>query len=456
MKIYIRDTAQKKKVEFKPLDENNVRLYVCGPTIYDNIHLGNTRPQIIFDTLFRTLKHFYPTTYVKNVTDVDDKIIKRANEEGISTNDLVVNFYKKYKRDFEKINFLPASVEPRATDHIQEMIAIIEQLIKNGHAYATEDGNVLFSVETYQDYGKLSHRKVEDLLAGERIAIEEYKKSPADFILWKPAKEGEPYWESPWGNGRPGWHIECSAMSSKYLGKTFDIHAGGNDLLFPHHENEVAQSVCCNGKGSFAQYWMHNGMLNVNGEKMSKSLGNFFTLNEILEKYHGEVVRFYFLSTHYHQPMNWTDDGLEIAKKTLDKIYNALLSTKDIHIDKLAKPREDFLEALCDDLNTPKAISILHEMTTELNKNPNEKIKSELLASADLLGILKADPEKWFTGLESDNSISEDEINKLVQERTDAKKNKDYQLADDIRNKLDKDFGIILEDKPEGTIWKKK
>lgn len=458
--LYIHNTLSRKKEEFKPIDAKNVRMYVCGPTVYDRAHLGNAKTAVIFDIWYRLLRFVYGSehvTYVSNITDVDDKILNKAAELGKSIYEITEETCQWYFEDMGKLNVLNPNYRPKATEFIPEMIDMVKILFENGNAYESE-GHVLFSVESMPNYGYLSGRPLKELVAGARVEVGFYKRNSADFILWKPADKasGEQGWDSPWGYGRPGWHLECSAMSSKYLGNSFDIHGGGNDLIFPHHENECAQSMCAHPHDSYAKYWIHAGMLMVNGEKMSKSLGNFYNVDEVLADHPAEALRLAFLSTHYHQPYNFTFDGLNAAKATLDKFYNALLKVDNIEV-KVVEPDERVVSALCDDLNTPLAISYLHELVGDLNKaETNEdksKIKSKLLASAELIGLLWQEPEVWFKSLMTCD-ISEDDIKDKINARIDAKKNKNYALADKIREEL-KEQGIILEDTPQGTNWKR-
>lgn len=453
--MYLFNTLKRRKEEFVPIDDKNVRMYVCGPTVYDRAHLGNAKTPVVFDVLYRLLQHKYGAdhvTYVSNITDVDDKILNKHKETGKSIREITEQTYQWYIDDMAKLNVLSPNHRPRATEYIAEMIRLVELLLKEGHAYQAQ-GHVLFDVDSMKDYGFLSGRSMKEMLAGARIEVADYKKNPADFVLWKPSDADQPGWDSPWGYGRPGWHLECSAMSSKLLGNSFDIHGGGSDLIFPHHENECAQSMCAHPNDCFAKYWVHGGMLMVDGVKMSKSLGNFYTIDQVLEKAPAEALRLLFLTTHYHQPFNFTFEGLDQAKQNLDKFYNALLKVKDVEVsDLLVDARVE--EALEDDLNTPLALSYIHDLVNTLNKADVEKEKSELkaklLGSAKLLGILWQDPEEWFKGDVSDVA----EIEKMIEERISAKKNKDYALADEIRNKL-KDKGIVLEDTPQGTIWKR-
>lgn len=454
MKLYVSNTMTRTKEEFIPLDEKHVRMYVCGPTVYDRAHIGNARPIIVFDTLYRLLKYLYPkVTYVRNITDVDDKIIKKSQESGEPINVITEKTTRFFHEDISHLNVLNPDVEPKATAHIQDMIALVQRLVDNGHAYVAE-GHVLFSVESMPTYGRLSKKSMKELRAGARVEVAPYKKDPADFVLWKPSDANQPGWDSPWGFGRPGWHLECSAMSSKYLGETFDIHGGGLDLIFPHHENEIAQSCCAFGHDFYAKYWMHNGHLMVNGEKMSKSLGNFFTIREILDQVPGEAFRLYTLGTHYHQPLNWMADGLKQAKGTMDRFYTALRNTPDVDLSD-AKPAEEVIEALCDDLNTPKAISVLHALATQLNKDKSAETKKTLLASAQLMGLLYQDAEEWFKNQSAEEgSLSEADILALIQKRADARKAKDFATADAVRKEL-ADKGVVIEDTPNGTQWKR-
>ena len=455
--MFLFNTLRRRKEEFVPIDENNVRLYVCGPTVYDKAHLGNAKTPVVFDVLYRVLMNKYgkdKVTYVSNITDVDDKILNKHKETGKSIREITEQTYQWYIDDMAKLNVLSPNHRPRATEYINEMIEIVKLLLQNGHAYESQ-GHVLFDVDSMKNYGFLSGRSMKEMLAGARIEIADYKKNPADFILWKPSDADQPGWDSPWGYGRPGWHLECSAMSSKLLGNSFDIHGGGSDLIFPHHENECAQSLCAFPNDSFARYWMHGGMLMVDGVKMSKSLGNFYTVDQILEKHPAEALRLLFLTTHYHQPFNFTFEGLDLAKQNLDKFYNALLQVKDIPLDDNIVADERVVKALEDDLNTPLALSYIHELVNQLNKagslEDKAKYKTLLVKSAELLGLLWLDPEVWFKGEATDEA---QEIEELIIQRATAKKNKDYALADKIRNDL-KERGIVLEDGANGTTWKK-
>ena len=457
MALTVFNTLSRRKEEFVPLDASHVRMYVCGPTVYDRAHIGNARPIIVFDTLYRLLKLMYPkVTYVRNITDVDDKIIKRSKESGEPISSVTERTSRLFHEDIAELNALPPDVEPRATGHISEMIDLVKRLVDRGYAYEAQ-GHVLFSVTKMPSYGCLSGRSMDEMIAGARVEVAPYKKDPADFVLWKPSVDDQPGWDSPWGFGRPGWHLECSAMSSKYLGETFDIHGGGQDLIFPHHENEIAQSCCAFGHDFYAKYWIHNGHLMVNGEKMSKSLGNFFTIREILDKVPGEAVRLYMISTHYHQPLNWTDEGLKQSKQAMDRIYTALRNTAPVDLQD-AEPSSEVVSALQDDLNTPKAIAHLHYLVSEMNKAPTAKeaedYKRRLIASGRLMGLLYKTPEEWFKGSSSEEGLSEEAIEALIEKRAVARKAKDFATADAVRKELS-DNGILIEDTPTGTQWKR-
>ena len=454
MTLHLYDTFSKSKREFRPIDPNNIRMYVCGPTVYDYAHVGNARPVIVFDTLFRIMRHTYGVdhvTYVRNITDVDDKIIEAANSNEEDISSLTSRTIQYFHEDASYIGALVPTIEPKATDHINEMVEMIETLIVKGFAYEI-DGNVLFSSSKYDQYGKLSGKNIDELIAGARVDIEDFKKEASDFILWKPSKDNEPGWESPWGKGRPGWHIECSAMSKKYLGDTFDIHGGGQDLIFPHHENEIAQSECCHEK-KFANYWLHNGFLTVEGNKMSKSEGNFITVNELKDRYHGEVIRLAMLMTHYRQPLNWTENSLLESKKILNKWFSFFL---DIEISKVDEDfvDESILSALKDDINTPKAISELHQLFKNCTKEDVLSIK-KFINSAQLLGLMLSSPKEWMEWNVRENNLDEIKINELIEKRNLLRDQGNYSDADKIRDQLD-ELGIILEDKDGKTTWKQK
>ncbi|SOB89572.1 cysteine--tRNA ligase [Alloalcanivorax xenomutans] len=456
--LKLHNTLTGRKDDFIPLDPDRITLYVCGPTVYNYVHIGNARPVVVFDVLYRLLRRLYPqVVYARNITDIDDKIIKAAADNGEEISALTARFTTAFEEDMGRLNALPPTVVPKATDHIGDMLTMIETLIAKGHAYQA-DGHVLFAVESMPDYGKLSGRNLEDMLAGARVEVADYKRHPGDFVLWKPSSDDQPGWESPWGRGRPGWHIECSAMIHKHLGDVIDIHGGGQDLIFPHHENEIAQGCCAHGT-DYVRYWMHNGYINIDGEKMSKSLGNFRLVRELLKEYPGEVLRFALLSSHYRSPLNFSAEVLDQAGKSLDGLYYALLGRgEQVEPDAGYRLPEDHpvLLALRDDLNTAEAISALHAVAAKLNKAElpeKPAIKAELLAGAELLGLLESDPVAWFQNQGSaDDGLANDEIDALVAERTAAKKARDFARADQIRDQL-KDAGIQLEDTREGTRW---
>jgi len=448
------NTLSRRKELFEPLERDLVRMYVCGPTVYDFAHIGNARPVVVFDVLYRLLKRRYPRViYVRNITDVDDKIINAAHENHEVIEALTRRTAEAYHADMAALGALPPDIEPRATQHIPEMIAMIERLIAGGHAYEA-DGHVLFSVASKSDYGKLSRRDREEMIAGARVEIAPYKRDPADFVLWKPSTAEQPGWPSPWGRGRPGWHIECSAMSERHLGESFDIHGGGLDLVFPHHENEIAQSEAAHGK-PFARYWLHNGHVIVNGEKMSKSLGNFLTVRQLLDEgIPGEVLRLVLIATHYRQPLDFTRHGVEQARARLDRWYRALLSAKSA---KAASLPLEFEAALDDDLNTPLALSVMDALAGETLAAEEAEAKAEhaaaLLASGAALGLLGEAPEAWFKGSAADGEIQE--IERLIAARNRARKARDFAEADRIRDEL-AGRGILLEDTAKGTLWRRK
>lgn len=453
MEFKVYNTAQRKKEVFSPLDPNHVKMYVCGPTVYNYVHIGNARPVVVFDTLFRVLNTLYPkVTYARNITDIDDKIMKAAKENGTSIDAISSEFAQAFHEDMGQLNALEPTITPYATEHLDDMIAMVEQLVERGHAYEAE-GHVLFAVQSMESYGKLSNRSLDDMLEGARVEVAAYKRYAGDFVLWKPSSDDEPGWESPWGRGRPGWHLECSAMVEKHLGETIDIHGGGRDLVFPHHENERAQSECAHGGKHYVQYWMHNGFINIDGEKMSKSLGNFKTVRDLLQKYHGETLRFALLSGQYRSELDFSAELLEQAKNSLDGLYGALKNSEGdvtpLSLEEL-KDSKGF-QALLDDLNSPLALSELHQLGRELNKNPaNVEVKREFISIANLLGILQLDPNVWFQGDSEDSAW----IEALIQERQQAKLDKNYARADEIRMEL-KDKGIVLLDSKEGTTWRK-
>ncbi len=439
MALYLHNSLTRRKERFEPLDPGHVRMYVCGPTVYDYAHIGNARPVIVFDVLYRLLKRLYPkVTYVRNITDIDDKIMAAAKASGEPIDSITARTTKAFHEDMAALGPLPPDAEPRATDYIDRMIRMIEELIARGHAYLAES-HVLFNVPTMPDYGKLSGHSRDELIAGARVEVAPYKKDPADFVLWKPSTADQPGWDSPWGRGRPGWHIECSAMSEALLGETIDIHGGGHDLIFPHHENEIAQSECAHGR-PFVLCWVHNGYLVVNGEKMSKSLGNFLTVRDLLARARGEAIRLLLLKTHYRQPLDFTEEGLRQAKGELDRFYTALRGAAELAPADGEMPA-GVMDALEDDLNTPLAVAYLHEMARDLNSERDParraRFKANLLNGGHLLGLLNSTPSEWFNWLPtSPGSIKMEEVEDLVRKMDDARKQKDYKTADEIRSRL--------------------
>jgi cysteinyl-tRNA synthetase len=436
---------------FEPLEAENVRLYVCGPTVYDYAHIGNARPVIVFDLLFRLLRHVYGAdhvTYVRNITDVDDKINARAADEGVAIGDLTARTTAQFHDDIAALGALPPTMEPRATDHIDAMKAMIETLVAKGCAYAAQD-HVLFEVASAPGYGGLSRRSVDEMEAGARVEVAPYKRDPMDFVLWKPSKADEPGWPAPCGiaqKGRPGWHIECSAMAATHLGEVFDIHGGGIDLVFPHHENEVAQSTCAHGSEVMAQVWMHNGYLQVEGEKMSKSLGNFITIRDLLNEWPGEAVRLAMLASHYRQPFNWTETGVREAKRTLDHWYELTDS-----VEAASEAPHEVLEALQDDLNTPKALAAMHELRHQASKGI-EGAAAKLKAGGMFLGVLQQTHDQWTGWRPATFDLDENEVGRLIEARLAAREAKDFAEADRIRDELAA-MGVALKDGPEGTSW---
>ncbi|MDP6485584.1 MAG: cysteine--tRNA ligase [Alphaproteobacteria bacterium] len=456
--LVLHNTLSRSKEPFEPLHEGRVGMYVCGPTVYDFAHIGNARPVVVFDVLYRLLKTLYgEVTYVRNITDVDDKIIKGAAENNEPIEALTERTTKAFHEDVAALGALAPDREPRATEYIDDMIALIEKLVEGGHAYESE-GQVLFHVPSMANYGKLSRCNREEMIAGARVEVAAYKKDPADFLLWKPSDDDQPSWDSPWGQGRPGWHIECSAMSTKILGETFDIHGGGLDLVFPHHENEIAQSQCAQPNGSFARVWLHNGYLMVEGEKMSKSLGNFYTVRDLLDEFPGESIRLLLLKTHYRQPLDFTKGGLQEAKRELDGFYGALRNAADVQALP-AEPSPASLAGLLDDLNTPLAITHLHRCLGSLNEadDHGSKVaaKTNLLSSAHVLGLLQQDSEDWFRWAPAGAAeIDEAEIEAMIEKRTQARTDKNFAESDRIRDEL-AEAGVVLEDGPGGTTWRR-
>ena len=465
--LQIYNSLSNQKEPFKPIEKNKVKMYVCGMTVYDYCHLGHARVMVAFDVVYRYLKATgYDVTYIRNITDIDDKIIQRANENGEDFNTLTERFIDAMHEDERALGVLEPSAEPKATDNIDAILAMVTKLIDTGYAYRgkIKDGasDVYYDVSKFADYGKLSGRKPDDLRAGERVEVNTDKDDPLDFVLWKIAKEGEPAWDSPWGKGRPGWHIECSAMSTQMLGSHFDIHGGGHDLQFPHHENEIAQSEACTGE-KLANYWMHNGFIRIDEEKMSKSLGNFFTIREVLKSYKAEVVRYFMLTSQYRSPLNYSTEQLDSAKAALDRLYTAIrnlsLNIDNAEIDSVYETR--FLSAMNDDFNTPEALSVLFDISKEINRKTNDndnngavRLGNILLRLVSLLGLLETDVEAWFKGDVSADGMDNQAIDDLVQQRIDAKASKDWVKADEIRDQLQAQ-GISLEDNGAETIWRR-
>ncbi len=472
LKIF--DTAKRKLVEFKPLKDNKVGMYVCGVTVYDNCHIGHARSAVSFDIIYRYLKYKgFDVTFVKNFTDVDDKIINRANEEGISGDDVAAKYIEEFYKDMSAIGIEKPTYEPKATEHIEEIINIVQKLVDKGYAYEI-DGDVYYRVDKFKEYGKLSHKNIDELKSGARIEINDKKENPLDFALWKKSKENEPAWKSPWGMGRPGWHIECSAMSMKYLGETFDIHGGGEDLIFPHHENEIAQSEAATGK-EFVKYWMHNAFVKINKEKMSKSLGNFFTIKDILKQFNGETLRYFLLLTHYRSPIDFSFDGLNAAKEALNRYYNFIKRLEDTQFDtknsKKDKEMEELLnnalslfeEAMDDDFNSSKAIGLIFHNIKQFNVyldvcekesvKPHKPYKDKFLDTVDrissVLGVFDTISGRWFEPEGVDIQWIEDKI----KERSQARKNRDFEKADAIRGELAR-TGVMVEDTKDSTRWK--
>lgn len=459
MPIRLHNTLSKKKEVFEPLNPERVTMYVCGPTVYSYAHIGNARPAVVFDTLFRVLKNRYSNVvYARNITDVEDKINKAAREQNVAISVITDKFANIYRQDMAALNVQRPSVEPKATDHIAEMISMIEKLVANGNAYAAE-GHVLFHVPSFADYGQLSKRDMNEMVAGARVEVAPYKKDAADFVLWKPSDDDTPGWDSPWGRGRPGWHIECSAMIEAHLGESIDIHGGGHDLQFPHHENELAQSSCAHNGKQYVKYWMHNGFLNVEGDKMSKSVGNVLLVHDLIEQTPGEAIRLALITGHYRAPLDWTAAGLLEAKKKLDRLYGALEGLENIEAAANTPAPEAFVDALEDDLNTAKAIAELFGLAKAANTatDDSEKavIKAQLLAAGELIGLLQQSPSAWFNAAKDNADIDADKVDALIEARKAARQNKDFAEADRIRDELDA-MGVELLDSREGTSWKAK
>ncbi len=453
MELKLYNSLERKKQAFKPIVDTHVRLYACGPTVYNYAHIGNARMAVVFDLLSRILRSIYhKVTYVSNITDVDDKIMAASQETGEAIADITAKYTRIYNEDMAALGVQSPDIQPHATAHIGEMIAIIEALIERGHAYGAE-GHVLFNVPSFPAYGGLSGRSRDEQVAGARVEIAGYKKDPADFVLWKPSTDDEPGWDSPWGRGRPGWHIECSAMAEKHLGLPFDIHGGGADLKFPHHENEIAQSCCAHGCGDdlagYAKYWVHNGFVTVNGEKMSKSLGNFTLAHDLLKDYPGEALRLTLLSAHYRQPLDWSEQKIQDNKKLLDRLYKRLEQMSDVEPSAESVPA-NFMEALFDDLNVPRAMA---EFSSLLKEDNSSALKGKLLAIGSMLGILGQSPADWFAfGIDA-SGVDADKIDALVAERTQAKVDKNWARADEIRDELNA-LSVVVTDTPDGPVWK--
>lgn len=459
LKIYNSLTRQKEP--FKPLIPGKVGMYVCGITIYDYCHIGHGRTFVAFDTVARYLRFSgYSLNYIRNITDVDDKIIKRAAENNESCDQLTSRFTEAMHKDFDALYMLRPDLEPRVTDHMPEVIAMIKKLIAKGHAYVAENDDVLFAVDSFKEYGQLSGQNLEMLRAGSRVEVEESKRNPLDFVLWKMAKPAEPFWPSPWGNGRPGWHIECSAMNHKHLGEIFDIHGGGSDLAFPHHENEIAQS-CCAHHGQYVNTWMHSGMVQVDKVKMSKSLNNFFTIKDVLKVFDSESVRYFLISGHYRSQLNYSEDNLKQARASLERLYTSIRDlsfSKDTPLDKTHLHYQKFVKAMDDDFNTPEALAVLFDLAKEINRLKQSNIKQASLAAqllvtlANVLGLLNQSPEQFLQGDETNDEVAM--IEALIKQRNDARKNKDWAAADSARDQLAA-LKIVLEDGPGGTTWRK-
>jgi cysteinyl-tRNA synthetase len=458
MTIHLHDTLQGKKVPFEPQDEGEVTMYLCGPTVYNYAHIGNARPAVVFDLLARVLRRRYRLTFARNITDVDDKINQASVETGKPIEEITAQFITAYNDDMGALGVSMPDIEPRATQHIAEMVEMIAGLIDKGFAYEA-DGHVLFDVAADPSYGSLSKRDLREMIAGARVEVAPYKRSPQDFVLWKPSTPELPGWDSPWGRGRPGWHIECSAMARKHLGTTIDIHAGGQDLVFPHHENEMAQSTCAHGGAPFARYWVHNGFLSMDSEKMSKSLGNVLLVHDLVREYPGEVLRLALLSAHYRQPLDWSAETIESARRMLDRFYGALRGIELSDAERAgAEPPDAVIAALEDDINTPKALAEMFSVARALNKATDDEerqsLAAQLLAAGDLTGLIQQDPEAWFAGGADDGALSAGEIESLLRQREEARAAKDFATADGIRDQLAA-AGIQIEDGADGTRWRR-
>ena len=457
MSIFLYNTLNRRKEVFVPPDSGRVTMYVCGPTVYSSPHIGNARPAVVFDVLARLLRTRYQLTYARNITDVDDKINAAAIESGLDIRTITSRYIDAYHRDMEALGVLPPDIEPRATDHIPEMIEMIGVLIDSGHAYAAEN-HVLFRINSFDAYGGLSRRDARELRAGARVEVAPYKDDAGDFVLWKPSTPDLPGWDSPWGRGRPGWHLECSVMAARHLGTTIDIHGGGNDLIFPHHENEIAQSTCAHGGETFSRYWLHNGFVNVDRTKMSKSLGNIVLVRQLLEQVDGEVIRLALLNAHYRQPLDWSDGVLPDARRKLDRLYGTLRDINGWEVRWSASdPDPAFIAALEDDLNTPKALAALFDIARDANRSDSERervdLAARLRAGAEMLGLLHHDPEAWFT-VDTHAGLTSEEIERRLVARKEARERRDFATADRIRDEL-ASLGIAIEDGSDGTRWRR-
>ena len=476
MALQLYNTLRRKKEIFRPKNPKQVSMYVCGPTVYNYAHIGNARPAVVFDLLFRLLRLYYPKViYARNITDIDDKILAKSEEEGCTIKEIAARYCEIYRKDMEALQVLPPTFEPRAAEHIPEILHLVKKLMEGGFAYEAQ-GHVLFHTPAFADYGCLSKRNKEDMIAGARVETAPYKKDPFDFVLWKPSAETQPGWDSPWGRGRPGWHIECSAMIHAHFGEAVDIHGGGQDLIFPHHENEIAQSACAHKGEPCAHVWLHNGFVNINQEKMSKSLDNVFLVHDLLKKTSGESLRLALLSVHYRSPLNWDSQSLIQANSVLDRFYESLIkesagSDKDSDLDKEEMPEngrtkldeldvlpDAFLEGLQDDLNISPALAVMHELAAQANsaksKKKQKQFQAQLLACGNVLGVLQHSPQSWFQAKKTGGDISAAEIESLIAERNEARRGRDFKTADTIRSKLQKK-GILLKDNPEGTSWQR-
>ena len=452
------NTLKREKQVFVPQDPNRVTLYACGPTVYNYAHIGNARPAVIFDLLYKLLSSRYPKViYARNITDVDDKINAAAAEQNVSIDVISGRYSEAYHSDMAALGVGLPSIEPRATEHIPQMIDMIERLVKSGHAYEAE-GHVLFSVESFENYGSLSGRDVNEMMAGARVEVADFKRHPGDFVLWKPSVDPLPGWDSPWGWGRPGWHMECSVMAEQHLGDTIDIHGGGQDLVFPHHENEIAQSVCAHGGKIFANYWMHNGFVTVNKRKMSKSLGNTLVVHELLKHTKGEVLRYLLLSAHYRQPLDWSDETLARVQRTVDRVYGVIRDANEKYgpLQAADSPSDEFMSALLDDLNTPEALAVLNSEAKRLananNAESAQQAAGNLLAAGDLIGLFQQDPQSWLAG--DTEGLDDALIDQLIEERNMSRKERNFARADEIRDQL-QEMGITLEDVAGATRWRR-